>query len=117
MNLKNQWRIFLGDLSTTLTKLLKNQIPDPHQPITLAHPQPKSLATIVKAIARRLGRSPLIVAIPWRFVYLVLKSLETIGMPQNFKSDSVLSFIHQNPNPDFRYMKQHLLVSDAPQDL
>jgi hypothetical protein len=40
-------------------------------------------------------------------LYLALRSVEQLGLKLNVRSDSVLSFVHQNSAPDFGTMRLH----------
>ena len=39
--------------------------------------------------------------VPWRLVWLALKSLELAGARPGFRSDSLISMVYQNPAPSF----------------
>jgi len=69
--------------------------------ITLAAPQPWPFRDLLLAIARSEGRQPTLVPVPWRLIYLGLRAAEKLGMKLGFRSDSVISFIYQDPAPDF----------------
>jgi hypothetical protein len=51
-------------------------------------------------IARALGKRPMFIPLPWRFAWAGLKSAELCGLKLNFRSDSLISLMHQNPKPD-----------------
>jgi nucleoside-diphosphate-sugar epimerase len=70
-------------------------------PITIANPEMWRFRDLVLGCAARLGRQIKLVSVPWRGVYLALKTAETVGVRLSFRSDSVLSLVNQNPNPDF----------------
>jgi nucleoside-diphosphate-sugar epimerase len=70
-------------------------------PITIANPEVWRFRDLVLACAARLGRQIKLVSVPWRGVYLALKTAEAAGLRLSFRSDSVLSLVNQNPNPDF----------------
>jgi hypothetical protein len=52
-------------------------------------------------IARRLRQKIRFIPLPWWLVWAGLKSAETCGLRLNFRSDSLVSLMRQNPNPDF----------------
>ncbi|MGA8922036.1 MAG: hypothetical protein WB682_02740, partial [Candidatus Dormiibacterota bacterium] len=52
-------------------------------------------------LALRQGTRPRFVSVPWRAVWLGLKGAETVGLRPSYRSDSVVSLVHQDPNPDF----------------
>jgi hypothetical protein len=43
--------------------------------------------------------------VPWQFVWLGLKGLELAGARPNFRSDSLISMIYQNPRPSFALLQ------------
>ncbi len=61
-------------------------------------------------IARGLGKKIRFIPLPWRLAWAGLKSAETCGLRLNFRSDSLVSLMHQNPNPDFSPNAQAALV-------
>jgi nucleoside-diphosphate-sugar epimerase len=72
-----------------------------HQPITLANPTPIAFKTMVKRLAGAEGREITPVPVPWPLLYGALRTAEALGVKLGFKSDSIISFIYQNPQPDF----------------
>jgi nucleoside-diphosphate-sugar epimerase len=75
-------------------------------PITIANPEMWRFRDLVLACAARLGRQIKLVSVPWRGVYLALKTAETAGVKLSFRSDSVLSLVNQNPSPDFSALQR-----------
>jgi nucleoside-diphosphate-sugar epimerase len=71
------------------------------EPLTIAQPDGIAFRTLLGYIASERGRRPILVPVPWRVLYLALRMTETAGMKLNFRSDSVVSFVFQNPSPDF----------------
>jgi hypothetical protein len=69
--------------------------------LTAAHAQPWPFKQLLLEIARGLGKKVKFIPLPWRLVWAGLKSAETCGLRLNFRSDSLVSLMHQNPNPDF----------------
>ena len=72
------------------------------QPITCANPEPITFGEIVKRFARAKGREVTLVPVLWKLVWAMLRSLETLGLPTGFKSDSLVGLMNPNPNPDFQ---------------
>lgn len=70
-------------------------------PITVADPQPVAFADLLHRIAIREDKKIVLIPLPWRVLYCVLKAAELIGLESSFRSDSVLSFVFQNPAPNF----------------
>ncbi|HEY4415422.1 MAG TPA: NAD-dependent epimerase/dehydratase family protein [Verrucomicrobiae bacterium] len=69
--------------------------------LTAANEQPWAFKRLLQEIARALGKNPKFVPLPWRLVWAGLKSAELCGVRLNFRSDSLVSLMYQNPNPDF----------------
>jgi nucleoside-diphosphate-sugar epimerase len=77
-----------------------------HAPVmTLAHPAPVAFRDILSQLADCAGRRPIFLPIPWRILYCALLSLEKLGFKPRVRSDSVLSFVYQDPAPDFAPMQ------------
>jgi nucleoside-diphosphate-sugar epimerase len=95
-----QYLVHEDDLSAGVTHLCRDQ-PALSTPITAAHPRMWYFRDIVRACADQEGKRVRLVGVNWRIVYGGLKLAERVGLHPGFRSDSVLSLVHQNPNPDF----------------
>ncbi|MET7423689.1 NAD(P)-dependent oxidoreductase [Dactylosporangium sp. NPDC005555] len=73
----------------------------PGAPVTAAHERGWTLREILLELAARHGRTVGVVPVPWRSVWLPLKTAELLGVRVPFRSDSVVSVLNQNPSPDF----------------
>jgi len=69
--------------------------------LTAANEQPWAFKQLLLEIARALGKKPKFIPLPWRLVWAGLKSAELCGLKLNFRSDSLISLMHQNSRPDF----------------
>jgi nucleoside-diphosphate-sugar epimerase len=69
--------------------------------LTAAHEQPWTVKKLLLEIARALNKQPKFIPLPWRLIWLGLKSAEVCGLQLNFRSDNLVSLMYQNPNPDF----------------
>jgi nucleoside-diphosphate-sugar epimerase len=69
--------------------------------LTAANEQPWAFKQLLLEIARALDKKPKFIPLPWRFVWAGLKSAELLGVRLNFRSDSLVSLMFQNPRPDF----------------
>lgn len=69
--------------------------------LTAANEEPWPFKKLLQHIARGLGRNPTFIPLPWRLVWAGLKGAETAGLRLNFRSDSLVSLMYQNPTPDF----------------
>ena len=68
---------------------------------TAAHEQPLTFRQLLSEIARALGKKIKFVSLPWRLLWAGLKTAEACGLRLNFRSDSLVSLMYQNPSPDF----------------
>ena len=65
------------------------------------------MADLVRALAANHGRQPSLIRIPWRVPYVALHFTELRGIRLPFRSDSLISFVYQNPTPDFAPLSEH----------
>lgn len=77
------------------------------EPITIAHPKPWPFRELVLSIARAESRQVTLVPTPWPLLYAALRSAEALHLPVPFRSDSVLSFVYQDPAPDFSQLQKY----------
>ena len=75
------------------------------QPITLANPHPWPFRDLVRGIARAEGRGVTFIPVPWRLLHAGLRIGERLGRKLPFRSDSVISFVYQDPAPDFSQLQ------------
>jgi nucleoside-diphosphate-sugar epimerase len=71
----------------------------PGSPVNLANPKSVTLADLMRRFASEQNRKPLFLPIPWRLLWLPLRALEALGLRLNFRSDSLISLMNQNPAP------------------
>jgi nucleoside-diphosphate-sugar epimerase len=72
-----------------------------HCPITLANPTPVPFRDMVQRLAQQAGRQVVLLPVPWQILYAAFRTVEALGLKLGFKSDSIVSFIYQDPAPDF----------------
>jgi nucleoside-diphosphate-sugar epimerase len=96
-----QYLVHDADLGTFVARAVAGEIPAEAGPVLLAHEEAWTMRRLMETMAAAHGRRPLLVPVPWRAVWVGLKSLEMLGLPAPFRSDSLVSLIHQNPAPDF----------------
>lgn len=96
-----QYLLHDEDLGRLVQSCLDGRLPRTADPITIAHPQGWKLKDILAQIARALNKPVSFVPVPWQCVWLALKSLELAGARPNFRSDSLISMVYQNPRPAF----------------
>ncbi len=77
------------------------------EPITVAHPQPWPFRDLVVKIAEKENRKVTLLPVPWPLLYTGLRSAEMLKVRLPVRSDSVISFVHQNPSPDFSKLSQY----------
>ena len=100
-----QYLLHDEDLGKSVQACLDGRLPKPAEPITIAHEQGWELKEILSQIAQALGKGVTFVPVPWQCVWLALKSLELAGVRTNFRSDSLISMVYQNPHPKFASLK------------
>lgn len=96
-----QFLVHSEDLCAFVEKFASGQVDTPPRPITAAHERPWPFKELVREIARSGSKKPMFIPLPWRAVWLALKSAELCGLRMNFRSDSLVSLMYQNPAPDF----------------
>lgn len=96
-----QYLIHHEDLSAFIEKFASGGVETAPCVVTAAHEQPWQFKEMIREIARSEGRNPTFIPLPWRAVWLALRSAELGGLKLNFRSDSLVSLMYQNPAPDF----------------
>ncbi|MGI8548771.1 MAG: NAD-dependent epimerase/dehydratase family protein [Gemmatimonadaceae bacterium] len=71
------------------------------RPVIAANSRPFTFKSILGVLARRDGVKKAFVPVPWQLEWLALKSAELVGLRMRLRSDSLVSLINQDPNPDF----------------
>ncbi len=105
-----QFLVHNEDLSSFIEKFASGTIPLPPRILTAANEHPWKLKELILEVARAQGKKPTLVPLPWRLVWLGIKSAEMCGLKLSFRSDSLVSLIYQNPKPDFTTNAQVGLV-------
>jgi nucleoside-diphosphate-sugar epimerase len=96
-----QFLVHHEDLAAFIEKFAAGKIEIALRILTAAHDRPWPFKQLLLEIARGLDKQVKFVPLPWWLVWAGLKSAETCGLRLNFRSDSVVSLMHQDPNPDF----------------
>jgi len=96
-----QFLVHEEDLCAFIERFARGAVETPPRVLTAAHEQPWPFKQLLLEIAKALDRKPKFIPLPWRLVWLGLKTAETTGLRLNFRSDSLVSLMHQNPRPDF----------------
>ncbi len=96
-----QYLIHEDDLWRLLRGFCEGEIQNPGRPVVVASSQPWRLRDLLTELARRQGRRPAFVSVPWQPIWAGLRLAELAHLPVPFRSDSVISLVHQDRNPDF----------------
>jgi len=96
-----QFLVHNEDLAAFIERCAAGQTAAVPRILTAANEQPWMFRQLLLEIARGLGKKTRFIPLPWRLVWAGLKSAETCGLRLNFRSDSLVSLMHQNPQPDF----------------
>jgi uncharacterized protein YbjT (DUF2867 family) len=102
---QRQFLVHDEDLARLVNRCIAGEIPPPREPITLAHEESLTMRQLLNQLASALGKRLTFLPVPWRLVWLGLKSLELFGLPAPFRSDSVIGLVYQNPSPSFQLAK------------
>jgi nucleoside-diphosphate-sugar epimerase len=98
---QTQFLVHQDDLCAFIEKFAAGNMELKPQILSAAHEKPWPFKQLLLEIARGLGKKPAFVPLPWPAIWLALKSAEGCGLKLNFRSDSLVSLIYQNPRPDF----------------
>jgi NADH dehydrogenase len=64
-----------------------------------AHPQAFTLRGVLEVLARSAGKRPAFAPVPVGLVLAGLRTIEALGLTLPFRSDSLVSMTHGNPDP------------------
>src|SRR6185295_8177654 len=113
---KGDQRLYLShenDLARLIEWLLQNPPAMDDAPITAANPRPYSLREIIQLLAQTTdANKATLLPVPWRLAWAGVRSLEAAGVKTKFRSDSILSLVHQNPHPDFSGVPDEIIFRD-----
>jgi nucleoside-diphosphate-sugar epimerase len=76
------------------------------KPIIGACENGKTLSRVLEVLASAKGREVKFVPVSWRLVAAALRIAETMGLRVGLRSDSVVSLMNLDPNPDFGPTRQ-----------
>lgn len=113
---KGDQRLYLShekDLARLIEWLLQNSPAMDNAPITAANPRPYALREIIQLLAQTTeAKKARLLPVPWRLAWAGVRSLEAAGVNTKFRSDSILSLVHQNPDPDFSAVPAEVVFQD-----
>lgn len=96
-----QFLVHHEDLAAFIERCANGEVKITSRILTVANEQPWAFKQLLLEIARALDKQPKFIPLPWRLVWAGLKSAELCGVRLNFRSDSLVSLMYQNPKPDF----------------
>jgi nucleoside-diphosphate-sugar epimerase len=96
-----QYLINVQDLWELLGLFSDGAIQNPGKPVVAAASKPWPMRDLLAELARRQGRHPRFMSVPWQPVWAGLRLGEIVHVPVPYRSDSVVSLVHQDPYPDF----------------
>jgi nucleoside-diphosphate-sugar epimerase len=113
---KGDQKLYLShenDLAGLIEGLLQNSLAMGDTPIISANPRPYALREIIQLLEQTTNaKSARLVPVPWRLAWAGVRSLEAAGVNTKFRSDSILSLVHQNPKPDFSTVPEGIVFRD-----
>jgi nucleoside-diphosphate-sugar epimerase len=89
------------DLAFGLEKFCRGEEPSPSKAIVTAFPKLFFFEEIMKNLAFLSGNNPKFVHLPVTPILLGLHLMEFLRFPIPFKSDNLISLLHQDPHPEF----------------
>lgn len=89
------------DLCRLLFRIGAGETGPPSTPVVAASPRGWELRDLLQVMAAAQHKKVRFVQVPWRAIWLGLKCFEMFGVSMPFRSDSVISLVRQNPQPDF----------------
>jgi nucleoside-diphosphate-sugar epimerase len=97
-----QYLIHEEDLWSLVKRFCDGDLDNPGKPVVAASPRGWPLRDLLAALARRQGRHPRFLSVPWQPVWAGLRLAELAHLPVHYRSDSVVSLVYQDRNPDFK---------------
>jgi len=103
----------IDDLTRLIGSLIQDSQGQGESVIVAANPRPFALRDIIQLLAEATGgKKPNFVSVPWRLAWAGVRVLESAGVNTKFRSDSILSLVHQNPSPDFAAVPDGIVFRD-----
>ena len=97
-----QYLIHEEDLYRLLRRYCSGELDSPGKPLVAASSRAWTLRDLLAELARRQGHRPRFLAVPWQPVWAGLRLAELVHLPLPYRSDSLISLIHQDRRPDFK---------------
>ena len=96
-----QFLVHQEDLCAFVERCAGGEVNFSKKILTAANAEPWPFKKLLLEIARSQHKEIKFIPLPWRLVWAGLKTAEICGLKLNFRSDSLVSLMHQNPAPDF----------------
>lgn len=90
-----------ADLSNLIYDYASGQLSAASGPLTAAHEKGWTFRSILERLAEAQGKRLRFIKVPWQPVWFVIKCAELVHLPLAFRSDSLVSLMHQNLQPSF----------------
>ncbi len=100
-----QYLVHVQDLWELLRRFCDGDLQNPGKPVVAAASKPWPMRDLLAELARRQGRRPRFLAVPWQPVWAGLRLAELAHVPVPYRSDSVVSLVYQDPKPDFESLR------------
>jgi nucleoside-diphosphate-sugar epimerase len=104
-----QYLLHERTLAISIVRAMRGELSKGPRVLTLAHPDPIRMPDLLRTLAAREGHKVILIPVPWPLVYLALRLGEAAGLRMGFRSDSVISLVHQNPCPDLTPLSDHAI--------
>ena len=92
------------DLAVGVVDYCQGSAESPLEAQITAYPELLTFRTILDGLAEQAGRNPRFFSVPGWALLTGLKGAELLKIPLPFKSDSLVSLLHQDPSPTFSKM-------------
>lgn len=96
-----QYLVHEEDLWDLLRRFCDGELQNPGRPVVAASSRPWTMRDLLAELARRQGRHPRFLTVPWQPVWAGLRLAEIAHLPVPYRSDSVVSLVYQDRKPDF----------------
>lgn len=102
-----QFLLHERSLTESILRAIRGDFADGPRIVTLADPNPVRLADLMVSLGADAGRKVLLFSVPWWIPYVLLRCAEMLRLSLPMRSDSLVSFVYQNPKPDFAPLLEH----------
>ena len=96
-----QYLVHEEDLCELLLRISDGEINLPAVPVVAADAHAWQIRDLLQVLSAPRRPNVRFIPLPWRVIWLGLKTSELFGITLPFRSDSVISLVRQNPDPDF----------------